>query len=134
MGTWPLRVRQIMEQKIGRHSQVGWVTGTALLVCGGLGQSPLFAASSGGDDFASGILAGLRRSSDAQSRRASSSNADLDSNGDARTIQAGETLVLAELTGPGAITHWWNTVASQYPFSGRSLVLRIYWDGMATPT
>jgi len=120
MGTWPLRVRQIMEQKIGRHSQVGWVTGTALLVCGGLGQSPLFA--------------GLRRSSDAQSRRASSSNADLDRNGDARTIQAGETLVLAELTGPGAITHWWNTVASQYPFSGRSLVLRIYWDGMATPT
>ena len=76
----------------------------------------------------------LTRPSDAQSRRVSSSNPDLKSNGDSRVIKEGETLVLAELEGPGAITHLWNTVASQDPFSGRSLVLRIYWDGMAKPS
>jgi hypothetical protein len=77
-----------------------------------------------------GILSALTRSYESQSRRESSSNPDINSNGDDRTIKPGETLVLAELTGPGAITHMWNTVASQDPFSGRSLVLRIYWDGL----
>ncbi len=80
-----------------------------------------------------GLIA-LTHLSDAQTRRLSSSNPDLNSNGDSRVIKEGETLVLADLTGPGAITHLWNTVASQDPFSGRSLVLRIYWDGMTKPS
>lgn len=79
-------------------------------------------------------LEGLTQISEAQSRRVSSSNADLNSNGDSREIKEGETLVLAELTGPGAITHIWNTIAAQDPFAGRSLVLRIYWDGMDKPS
>lgn len=84
----------------------------------------------------SDVLAGLTRPAPphTQSRRESSSAADLNSNGDDRTINPGETLVLADITGPGAITHIWNTVASQDPFSGRSLVLRIYWDGMEKPS
>ncbi len=85
-------------------------------------------------DSADGLLSALTRARDGQSKRESSSNPDLNSNGDDRTINPGETLVLADLTGPGAITHLWNTVASQDPFSGRSLVLRIYWDGMERPS
>lgn len=79
-------------------------------------------------------LVALTHLSDAQTRRVSSTSPDLNSNGDSRVIKEGETLVLAELTGPGAITHLWNTIASQDPFAGRSLVLRIYWDGMAKPS
>jgi len=79
-------------------------------------------------------LAELARAKVGESRRESSSAADLASNGDDRTIKPGETLVLADLTGPGAITHLWNTVASQDPFSGRSLVLRIYWDDLEKPS
>lgn len=79
-------------------------------------------------------LLALTHLSDAQTRRVSSSNPDLNSNGDSRVIKEGQTLVLAELTGPGAITHLWNTIAAQDPFAGRSLVLRIYWDGMDKPS
>lgn len=79
-------------------------------------------------------LLALTQLSTAQTRRVSSTSADLNSNGDSRVIKAGETLVLAELTGPGAITHIWNTVASLDPFYSRSLVLRIYWDGMERPS
>ncbi len=79
-------------------------------------------------------LAALTHLSDAQTRRVSSTNPDINSNGDSRVIKEGETLVLAELTGPGAITHLWNTIAAQDPFASRSLVLRIYWDGMVKPS
>jgi len=45
--------------------------------------------------------------------RASSSAADWAvSNADARPIQPGETLVLAELKGPGTVSHIWNTLSS----------------------
>ena len=69
-----------------------------------------------------------------QSQRASSSNPDLHSNGDAISIAPGQTVVLAELEGPGIITHIWTTVGSIDPFHGRSLVLRIYWDGAEKPS
>jgi len=81
-----------------------------------------------------GLFDNLTHSSDAQSRRESSSNPDLKSNGDSWVIKEGETRVLADLTGPGAITHIWNTVASLDPFYSRSLVLRIYWDGLEKPS
>ncbi len=92
----------------------------------------LFAGQARGQSWNS--LADLTRPHDAQTRRESSSNPDLKSNGDSRVIKEGETIVLAELTGPGAITHIWNTVASLDPFYSRSLVLRIYWDGMEKPS
>lgn len=66
--------------------------------------------------------------------RVSSANPDLDKNGDARSIAPGETLILGELEGPGMITHIWNTVASNDPFYGRSLVLRMYWDDAKHPS
>ena len=111
-----------------------WIAAAALLFYGLADQTHAVAGPLSESGLTSQMLAALTRSHEGQSRRESSSNPDLNSNGDSRVIKEGETLVLAELTGPGAITHLWNTVASQDPFSGRSLVLRIYWDGMSKPS
>ena len=89
---------------------------------------------SGGGNLAGQTLAALTLPIEGRSHRESSSNPDLNSNGDSWVIKEGETRVLADLTGPGAITHIWNTVASRDPFYSRSLVLRIYWDGMGKPS
>jgi len=83
---------------------------------------------------ATNLFESLARSASRETRRVSSANPDLEKNGDAHTIHPGETLVLAELEGPGAITHFWNTLGSDDPFSGRSMVLRIYWDGATQPS
>ena len=71
---------------------------------------------------------------DFRSYRASSTDPNMAANGDMRGIEPGETLVLGDLEGPGVITHIWTTVASLDPFHGRSLVLRIYWDGAERPS
>ncbi|MEI7635437.1 MAG: glycoside hydrolase family 172 protein [bacterium] len=54
-------------------------------------------------------------------------------NFDMRPVAPGETLVLADLKGPGCITHIWFT--QMYPARGglRKLVLRMYFDGAPTP-
>ena len=54
-----------------------------------------------------------------------------------RVIPQGETATLADIQGPGIITHIWITVpdqtdAGRYVF--RDLVLRMYWDGEETPS
>src|ERR671938_153983 len=41
------------------------------------------------------------------------------------------TVTLADIQGPGAIQHIWNTV---HPDWWRRLVLRVYWDGEASPS
>ena len=46
-------------------------------------------------------------------------------------VPANTTVTLADIRGPGAIQHIWNTVAPQH---WRRLVLRIYWDGEETPS
>lgn len=69
-----------------------------------------------------------------EARRQSSSNPDLTSNGDSRPIPPGETLTLLDADGPGVITHFWNTIAALDPFAGRSVVLRIYYDGRDKPS
>ena len=57
-------------------------------------------------------LAGLEKLKDFEAMRASSSDADWrNGNGDARPIEPGGTLMLADLKGPGMITHIWNTIA-----------------------
>ena len=67
--------------------------------------------------------------------RHSSGLFDPESNADAFRMDPGETIVLAELDGPGEIRHLWFTPSSRgyfrYP---RELVLRIYWDGSKTPS
>jgi hypothetical protein len=46
------------------------------------------------------------------------------------TIPAGETIVLADIDGPGAIQQIWMTPTGPR----RNLILRIYWDGQKNPS
>lgn len=55
-------------------------------------------------------------------------------NGDARQIASGETLTLLDEAGPGLVTHIWVTIASEDSRHLKALVLRMYWDGEATPS
>jgi len=80
-------------------------------------------------------LYGLERLKNFEAMRSSSSDANWQTgNGDARAIQPGETLTIAELDGPGMIGHIWFTIyhtAVGYP---RLLTLRMYWDGETHPS
>lgn len=53
-------------------------------------------------------------------------------------VKAGETVVLAEMNGPGIIQHIWITVTDRTSernrYILRDLVLRMYWDGEETPS
>lgn len=82
----------------------------------------------------SGQLGRLTQAQDFVAKRSSSAAEDLSRNGDARSIGKGETLVIADLEGPGVVNHIWSTVGSYDPFHGRSLVLRAYWDGNEKPS
>jgi hypothetical protein len=80
-------------------------------------------------------LGGLELLKDYEARRSSSSDPDWhNGNADARPIEPGETLVIADLEGPGRIVHIWNTVAAQDRWYSRLLVLRMYWDGEKEPS
>ena len=79
-------------------------------------------------------LADLFRLQDATTKRVSSADPDWrNGNADARGIQPGQTLTVADIEGPGIIRHIWFTISAQDPQYGRSLVLRIYWDGSDVP-
>lgn len=80
-------------------------------------------------------LAGLEKLKGFETMRASSCDPNWQSgNADARPIPAGGTLTVAELQGPGVITHFWNTIAHDVPSYSRLLTLRIYWDGEEHPS
>jgi hypothetical protein len=77
---------------------------------------------------------GLTTPKDFTAHRASSNNADWSSNDDSKRPIPGETTVLADLQGPGVITHIWMTIAdSEYGWP-RLLRLRIYYDGSDEPS
>ena len=46
-------------------------------------------------------------------------------------VKPGETFVLADITGPGAIQHIWCSVSD---VRWRNLILRIYWDDQERPS
>ncbi|MBI3119039.1 MAG: DUF2961 domain-containing protein, partial [Candidatus Hydrogenedentes bacterium] len=80
-------------------------------------------------------LAGLAELRPGDAMRAASTDPDLvNGNADARPIEPGATLVLADLEGAGVITHFWNTIASNEKGYSRLLVLRMYWDGETAPS
>lgn len=84
--------------------------------------------------FAQDQLSVITRKLPGRRMRNSSGLFDPESNMDAFRIEPGETIVLAELDGPGEIQHIWFTISSygrRYP---RSLVFRIYWDGSKIPS
>ena len=77
---------------------------------------------------------GLARLKNYTAARASSDNRYVFSNDDSKRIMPGETLVMANLEGPGMVTHIWLTVAdSEYAWP-RLLRLRVYYDGEKTPS
>ena len=83
--------------------------------------------------YSQGTLEELSRLKDYSAARAGSWDR-TGGNADRLQIQPGETVTLADEPGPGAITHMWITVASGEPYHLKKLVLRIYWDGEATPS
>jgi hypothetical protein len=85
-----------------------------------------------GQDSAS-WLSTLPQAKDYIQKRASSYDR-TGGNVDARSIGAGETLVLLDDAGPGLISHIWVTIASDDPHHLKALVLRMYWDDEATPS
>ncbi len=78
------------------------------------------------------LLQNLAQAPDYETHRASSYDKS-GGNEDWISIEPGETKVLAEINGPGAITHIWNTVDGEKYYS-RMLVLRFYWDGQENPS
>jgi len=55
-------------------------------------------------------------------------------NRDAWAIEPGETKTLAEIDGPGAVSHIWFAIDSPEPLYLRKLLLRMYWDGEENPS
>ena len=76
-----------------------------------------------------GWLASLPRIRKARTLRASSWDTS-GRNADFWRIAPGETRVLADIQGPGCITHIWMTQRQGY----REVLLRIYWDGEEHPS
>ena len=80
-------------------------------------------------------LQGLEQIKHFETMRASSSDPDWkNGNADARPIEPGGTLTVAELRGPGQIVHIWCTIAHDDPFYSRLLTLRVYWDDEKEPS
>ncbi len=76
----------------------------------------------------------LARLKDFEARRATSNNVYVESNDDSKRPIPGETLVLADLEGPGVVTHIWMTIAANEYAWPRLLRLRVYYDGSRTPS
>jgi len=79
-------------------------------------------------------LSDLPRLKNYTAHRSSSGNRYTGSNDDSKRIMPGETLVMADLTGPGVITHIWLTVADNEYAWPRLVRLRVYYDGKKTPS
>jgi hypothetical protein len=55
-------------------------------------------------------------------------------NGDSWSFKPGETREIANIEGPGAITHLWFTIGAREPGFLRKIVIRVYWDGEENPS
>lgn len=100
-----------------------------------LALAGLLATTAFGDSTGrTAMLQSLERPGDFESRRSSSADPQWqDRNGDCRPIEPGETLTLAELEGPGRITHIWFTISAEDKHYPRTISLRMYWDGNEEP-
>ncbi len=55
-------------------------------------------------------------------------------NNDRINLHPGEKATIAQIQGPGVITHIWVTIDSRDPYFLRRIVLRMFWDGEANPS
>ncbi len=53
---------------------------------------------------------------------------------DSLGVNPGETRTILDVTGPGQISHLWFTLNDPEPYHLKRIVLRIYWDGEASPS
>ena len=100
----------------------GWIT---LFGAVGAAQPP---------DVAPLNLFDLPRLKTFTAHRVSSDNRFVGSNDDSKRIMPGETLVMADLRGPGVVNHIWITVADNEYAWPRLVRLRVYYDGKKTPS
>ncbi len=92
----------------------------ALLAAGAVAQSP--------------NVLDLPRLKKFSAHRVSSNNRFVGSNDDSKRIMPGETIVMADLKGPGVVSHIWITVADNEYAWPRLVRLRVYYDGKKTPS
>jgi len=97
----------------------------ALLITCALAQAPESSPSS---------LFDLPRLKNFSAHRVSSDNRFVGSNDDSKRIMPGETLIMADLLGPGVVDHIWVTVADNEYAWPRLVRLRVYYDGKKTPS
>jgi HEAT repeat protein len=98
-----------------------------ILFCVGMAS-----AQTPANDFLDSL--GIARLKKFSAARVSSDNRYVFSNDDSKHIMPGQTLVMADLAGPGAVTHIWLTVADNEFGWPRLLRLRAYYDGKKTPS
>jgi len=55
-------------------------------------------------------------------------------NADARAVTPGQTLTVLDTDGPGSVSHIWFTLDDPEPYALKRIVLRMYWDGEASPS
>ena len=101
-----------------------------ILICLLLACASVWAQSDGGWNS---MLSGLASPHDYVQKRASSYDR-TGGNDDFYKLAAGVTITLLDDSGPGIITHIWITIASPEQYHLKKLVLRMYWDGEATPS
>ncbi|HEV8118585.1 MAG TPA: DUF2961 domain-containing protein [Thermoanaerobaculia bacterium] len=96
----------------------------------------LLAAALAAQDSVTGPIDPLKFSQlkDFVAKRSSSNNPDPGSNDDSKRPIPGETITLADLEGPGIVTHIWLTIAANEYGWPRLLRLRVYYDGSAEPS
>ncbi len=81
----------------------------------------------------SGLLQALSRPQDYQALRVSSYDR-TGGNRDSIQVLPGQRALLADIQGPGAVTHMWFTISSPEPGHLRKLILRAWWDGEKSPS
>lgn len=106
-----------------RLSRVGFLATFAVLMISSAYAQP---------NISEGLLHQLTQLKAFQAKRISSYDT-TGGNADAKPIDPGKTLTLAEIKGPGAISHIWCTIGAE-PFYSRKLILRIYWDHENDPS
>jgi hypothetical protein len=77
-----------------------------------------------------GVMAGLARTQSYSASRVSSYERKGGPRDNVWVPATGKEFVLADIQGPGAITHIWTTFRG----TGRDLILRIYWEGSGHPS
>ena len=94
----------------------------------------IFAGYAVGQTPGPSSLLDLPRIKNFSAHRVSSDNRFQHSNDDSKRIMPGETLVMANLQGPGVVSHIWITVADNEYAWPRLVRLRVYYDNKKTPS